>query len=530
MSPCSLLAIALLQTSAAPAAAPQPVVLTSVSAAAMAIEHSPMLGSAKADVAIAWARTRVARAEQRLVWSANLFGSVGNGMFMVGSPGGIMPDDMYPTPGMPGGRAALRFDYPLYTGHRLEGMEEEAEHNATASESDRLEQELEVGLSAKLAYRQALLAQALAQIADQEVVALDEQVRVAKQQREVGRIAEVDVLRQEAALSDAKAMQREAHGEVEMALVDLRAMLTLDQTTPLALEEPLGVPAMESTREQLVAAASASRPTVKAADERVLAAGGMLEAAEGTGRPEVHAFAGGTADAMGSARLAPGWIGGLSMSIPIGTGGRTSALKAEARGMIDKMTEMRRQILIDIDRDLSALVVQYQVALDQLRLADDAIRSADEAYRVTRVKYEAGKTIVADLLDALRMRTEAYVKRATAGYRVQATADRIARAVADDSVVGAPVALPLGWENVSLWQGSGGEVVLSLNRAGLGDLLGWLARDEGVPVSAPDTPGPATTLTGAYRALDVTSAALDALDNAGVAARNENGTLVIPAW
>jgi cobalt-zinc-cadmium efflux system outer membrane protein len=530
MSLSLLFAIALLQTPAARAAGPEPVVLTADTAAAMAVERSPMLGSVKADVAIAWARARAARAEQRLVWSASLFGSVGDGMFMVGSPGGTMPDDMYQSPGMPGGRAALRLDYPIYTGRRLEGMEEEAEHNASASESDRLEQELEVRLSAKLAYRQALLAQALAQIADQEVAALDEQVRVAKQQREVGRIAEVDLLRQEAALSDAKSMQREAHGEVEMALVDLRAMLTLDQATSLTLEEPLGVPAVDLTREELVAAASASRPTVKAADERILAAGGMLKSAEGTGRPEVHAFAGGTANAMGSARVMPGWAGGLSMSIPIGTGGRTSALKAEARAMIDKMTEMRRQLLIDIDRDLSALVVQYQVALDQLGLADDAIKSADEAYRVTRVKYEAGKTIVAELLDALRMRTEAYVKRATAGYRAQATADRIARSVADDSVVGAPVALPLGWENVSLWSGMGGEVVLSLNGASLGDLLGWLARDEGVAVSAPDVPGPDIALTGAYRALDVTSAALDALDQAGVAARSENGALIIPAW
>ncbi|MBD3176174.1 MAG: hypothetical protein GF320_13420 [Armatimonadia bacterium] len=497
-------------------AQPEPIALTAAEAADLAVERSPELGTVEAEVAAAWARVRHAEAAQRLLVSAHLAGSYGDHGFMTMSSPPIGPPDNFMAPEGPYGRAALRLMYPLYTSGRLESAESAAEFEAAAKEEDLAERELEVRLTATLAYRQVLLAQALAEIADATVETLVERVRIAEARLHQGRVAEVDVLRQRAALSDARAAAAEARGSVEQALIDFHAILALDQETPTSLLEPLEIPVVDGDTGSLLDLALESRPVIVAVDHRISAAAERAAEAEGADDLQVYAFGGAVADVMRNGRLDPGYLVGLSMSLSLDDGGASSAKQAEARAMTRRFEEEARQIGIQIDRDIRSVLVDYRVAMETLALAEESVAAADEALRVTELKYDAGKTIVVDLLDAIAMRTRAYVGRAVAAYRARMAADRIARAV------GAPVAgtdaepLSVGWQPLHLWQPDEHTYALSVRDVAAADLVAWLIRDQSIACAADDAAIRGVRVSGVFRGHSVEQVAAAALAGSGV--------------
>jgi len=501
--------------------------LTATEAADMAAARSPMLQAASARAAGAWARERMAKSEGRLKAAATLFGVGATGSPMMISSGMVMPDDMFMADDEgPMGRAALRVTYPLYTGRRVQGMRDEARHNARAADQDSLETELEARLMAKMAYREVLLAQAMAEIAEQQVATLEEQVKNDRAKFEAGRLAEVDVLRQEAALAGARSQQAQARGMIAMNLADLKAELALSQSAEVSLLESLADVPLQAERGSLLALATTSRPAVRAFDERVLASRGALNAAEGTGRPSLQVV--GTAGAnVGRMGAMPQAAAGLALSVPISTGGATSAAKSEARAMIGEMSSERSRLILELDRDIAGLLAQYDAAAQQLGFADAQIAAAERAYEVTRDKYVAQRTIVVEVLDALRMRTEAYVERAMAAFRLQTTADRLVRTVGSEEILGAPKPLAMGWESLYAWHAPTGDVSLTVRDVTVPDFLAWLRRDQGVRVRVGDGIVGAPSLSGVFRSPDLAQAAQQALNAAGLRASYDAQTLTV---
>jgi outer membrane protein TolC len=449
---------------------------------------------------------------------------------MIGSSPSVMPENMTDVMAGQSLRLAFRFSYPVWTGNRLEAMAEAGEHRAKAAGSERDEQELDVRLMATLAYRQSVLAAAMLEISDREVAALEEQVRVARGELAVGRLAEVDLLRQEAALSAARSRQAEGRGELEMALVDLRAMLAIDQDTPVVLSEGIAAPTVSDEARRLSDRALAKRPALAAADERILAAHSEIESAEGERKPQVYAHGAVRGDAMRGEMITGGWAAALSVSIPVSDGGMRKGDRDKARAMLAMSQEDRNQLLLTLDQQVRQALIGYRVASEQLGLAEDGVRSAEEAYRVTALKYRAGRTTVADLLDALRMRTEAYVMRVAAGYRAQTAADRLIRATGDPSVITESHPVPLTWEPVGVVADADGQVRLSLNHVDALDFLGWLAREGRTEVAVRCEPSGSRELSGVYRAESLIAAAGKALAEARIASEPTASGLAITQW
>jgi hypothetical protein len=200
----------------------------------------------------------------------------------------------------------------------------------------------------------------------------------------------------------------------------------------------------------------------------------------------------------------------------------------EARAVITRREEERRQIAIEIDQDLADALVDHRTALAQVSLANDNVAAADEAFRVTQVAYDNGKTILAELYDALAVQVRTHVLRVDAVYRAQVALDRLNR------VLGAPVPgvgsltpYPAGWEKLSMMQGAGGEVAITVHELTVADFLVGVARHEGLDVDVRDAPDLSATVDGVFRGALLADAMNQALEPMGLNVEVTEGALVV---
>lgn len=505
-----------------------PLFLSAQAAADLALENNPAAAVAAAGVSAAWARVIQQHAARMPVLSATLYGLSSAIPSMWRSSPGAPPADMVP---IPTGRQATfnaTAQFPLFTGGRLRSMERARRHDALAEEASLQETQLDVRFMALVAYRQVLLRQAVKEIADQTVVALTESFRVAQERYNVGKIARVDLLRQQSVLADAQADLVEAEGAITHAENSLRAVLALDQGTAIGLTDPLAFPDLDADRDEMLSLALGSRPAMAAADARILAAGGTLAAIRGEYSPQIYLFGGADANALASGSDLTGGTIGLSVSLPLLDGGRRSGKREEARAILERRTEERRQTAIEIDHDLSDALVDYQTARAQVSLANQNVAAADEAFRVTQVAYDNGKTILAEVYDALAVQVRVHVLRVDAVYRAQVAVDRLERVLGSVAPgAGALTPYPAGWQALSISTGDAGEVAITSKGLTVIEFLVAVSREENLYVHLRTVQNFSGSVDGVFRGASLAGALTEALRPYAISAEVADGVLTI---
>lgn len=234
--------------------------------------------------------------------------------------------------------------------------------------------------------------------------AFSRQLDQANQQFEVGLIAITDVQEARASYDDARAQRIAAEADLQVSFEALQQLTGQQYDSIDGLDEDLAIEApVPASRQKWVEMGLANNPLIGAAKKGVDVAKGDVKTSRAGHLPEVGAFATYYYDET-DADTAGGYQEynqiGIQASVPIYTGGRTSAQVRQSTHLL----EQSQYDLLDQQRSTTQSVrsLYSQVRSDVLtvKARKQAIVSSRSALEATRSGYEVGTRNIVDVLDA----------------------------------------------------------------------------------------------------------------------------------
>lgn len=413
------------------AATPQPFnpkALTLQAAADYALQNNPELLAMQQDVAMAEANLRIARAANGLRASGNAYASSATHSNMVLGAPEVMPDDMRMID--PGQRLAVdaRLTKSLTTGGRIGAGITQKQHLANASEADVEASRLQVYYQTRSMYRMTLLKMKMVEVTKQELEARQEMLRVDEEKLNVGKIPLYYYLRDKTTLAQAQQNLVNAERDVETSTYQLSTMLGLDCPQALTLTDTLGFVPVELDCDAALRTAAAKRPELAAARARIEAAGAQVNVAKAAYKPQLAAtvvfdwMTGGDENSTG------GYTAAVVASVPLLDAGTRPAEVAMARAQQQQATQRERQLTQQVAKEVLTAIANLKAADQNIRTSLEAQAAAEEDYRAAKLRYDVGKAINVEPLDALASLVQARINAAQALYEYNNAVDDLQRA------------------------------------------------------------------------------------------------------
>ena len=404
--------------------------LSLADAVSTALKNSPMAQAAGYQTQAAQARIGMARAMTRPQLAGTVFGGNSTMGDIITSPPGVMPSSVFTVPDRTAATGQVGLMVPLYTGGRLTGAVKSTEALSAASASDRASIERNVALEVKATYHRTLLAQATVDVYSNLVREEQERVRIAELTFGEGKIAKYDLLRNQAGLAESRQQLANAQRDAATATVDLKAAMGVSQDSDVTLTDKLTYVPVSDTLDTYSALAMKNRPELAAARSRISSAESNVSVAKSAYKSQVYgnAMQGLSVDSAGTES---GFTIGVTIGLPILDGGLRRAAVNEAQAMLGVMRQEEKQALLAVQQDVNTVWAELQAADTNVKLSEAAVAQADEDYRVVRLRYEAGKSINVEVLDALAALVGAQNNRLLALYEHNVARDSLARAIGE---------------------------------------------------------------------------------------------------
>jgi outer membrane protein TolC len=240
-----------------------------------------------------------------------------------------------------------------------------------------------------------------------------EDARVARQ---AGTVADFDVLRSEAAVSQAERDLLSAQNLRSQSRANLLTLLGERVTTSVALAalELPGEPPRDVEKE--LDEALARRPDLVAVERAVAAAEAQVGLAEVQDAPTLVLQSGVTPRNQIGINPAFQWLTSLVLNIPLFDGGSAAAQAEVARQAVlslrAQLENARRQVRLDIFNTWLDLKTRF----DTLAVARKNVAQAAEAFRIASLRYRFGLGTNVELLDSRTALTTAQTAEARAYY------------------------------------------------------------------------------------------------------------------
>ena len=394
-----------------------------------ALKYSPDVAYKCAALRAANARIGMSKAMTRLQLSATLTGTTGTMLMIVSGPEGVSPQNLQGVPNNPRAVQNFMLMYPLYTGGKLRSRVNSASALAKAATSEVAMSELDVALAAKVYYYMVILAQRYVDSYQKRVDESKERVRIAEESFKVGRIAKYDLLRNQTDLAEAEQVLTNAQKDLQVGVINLKATMGISPESNVSVSGGLDFLETARTLEDLRSVALQQRPEVAAAHARIRAAGATVSVAKGAYKPQIYATAMQDFEATRDNGSSQGYIVGITAAIPILDGGLRTSGVSEAQAMLNQMRADERGVVLNVSKDVDTAFAELGAASRNVELAKAAVAQAEEDYRVIKLRYESGKAVNVEVLDALATLTRSQTNYAQALYEHNVARETLARAI-----------------------------------------------------------------------------------------------------
>mgnify|MGYP001042124915 CR=1 FL=1 len=260
--------------------------------------------------------------------------------------------------------------------------------------------------NAATAYMDVILNRQIAQLRERNLAFLNEQVRAAKSRLDVGEGTRTDVAQAQASQALAQAQLSAARAQVLSSAATYHQIVG-DEPGKLQPARP-ATKLLPSSLASALAIAATEHPAIRATEAVVDASEFSVKSAEGSLLPSIAAQAGLNRDYNNrspASLVSPnGWENsasvGVSLSVPIYQGGRTSAQVRQAKESLGQA-----RIQVDVSRDQVRQVVasawsQYQAAKESSRANAEAVKAAQLALDGVIEERNVGQRTTLDVLNS----------------------------------------------------------------------------------------------------------------------------------
>lgn len=268
-----------------------------------------------------------------------------------------------------------------------------------------------VALGAIRAYDGYLLALEKVRVAEKAVRQKEKHLEMARNRRAAGVATDLDVLRAEVDLQNARTALLRLGGERELQRGRLNAVMLRPIDTPIEPSDTLAFEPMEVSVDEAVREAWANRPEATAVTLERRINEELVGVAKGEGRPSLD-FNG----AYGWSVREPGnffagdftkWSANVTLTIPVFDGFRTAGKVAQAQARRDKVAQDALALENQIRLEARDAVDVLNVAKSVLDAAELNMAQAQKALDMTEANYRYGAATFLDVLDAQAAQVEA---------------------------------------------------------------------------------------------------------------------------
>jgi outer membrane protein TolC len=334
----------------------------------------------------------------------------------------------------------LQVNQNVFTGGRIAGQAATAKAGERAAQIEVTAQRAQLALDVTQAYFDAQLADRLVAIADTSLAQTEELLRQTQVARQVGNVAEFDLLRAQVTRDNQRPIVAQREGDRDVAYFRLKQLLNVPLDTKLSLttssEDPAALTSVIARNAADTSAVhpssdttTAHRAPVRESEQSVVASEGQLKVARADRYPQVTLNSG-FQRLYFPATLFPSlnqgtenWTVGGNIQWALFTGGRTAGQVEVAQANLDEAKARLQQA-----REFAEL--DTRVALNQLASADAAFQAsrgtsqqAARAYSIDQLRYREGLSTQTDLTQSRLL-----LEQATANQALSARDLAVARA------------------------------------------------------------------------------------------------------
>ena len=293
--------------------------------------------------------------------------------------------------------------YSLFAGGRDYYTYRAAAHRADAGREMLRGTEVDVAMQARLDYIGAVRETESLQVLVDLLRNIDERLRVTREQFEAGRVPRYYVLRDEAERANVLQMQATTQSRADLALIALKTTLGIDLASVVTLSERLDYVPVTLSVEEGIREASESQPELKAAIKQREAAEAEVRAAYGNYFPQVslsYMYDWLWTKNQNESRNSDGYSVGVVVTLPLFDGLlRENALKT-AKSKLERAVQGEGLVRQQIAKDVNQAALMLTAADKGVAAARTGLELAEEDFRVVRERFESGRGIQVEVLDA----------------------------------------------------------------------------------------------------------------------------------
>jgi outer membrane protein len=293
--------------------------------------------------------------------------------------------------------------YPLFSGGRDYYGYKAAAARADAARQARRGTEVDVAMQARLDYISALREAENARVTGELMRDVEERLRLSRQMFDSGRIPRYYLLRDEAELANVAQMDATARSRVDLALVSLKTTMGVDLSSAITLADRLELTPAILSVEEGVRQASESHPDLKAA----------VRAAYGNYFPQVsvgymydwawmknRAWESQAERMRSGADTSEGYSVGVVVTLPLFDGFlRENALRT-AKAKLERATQAEGLARQQIAKEVNQAVLMLAAAEKAVEASRTGLEQAEEEFRIMKQRFESGRGIQLEILDA----------------------------------------------------------------------------------------------------------------------------------
>ncbi|MCX7560716.1 TolC family outer membrane protein [Sulfitobacter sp. F26204] len=348
-------------------------------------QNRALLRAADEDVAIAAATLKPV-----LRWSASLTQAFGR-VRTSSSPVTIDNDNLTAAVNLVG-------ELVLYDFGSRQLRVEASKESVLATREALIEIEQQVLFRAVRAYMGVIEASEFVALRQNNLRLLTQELRAAQDRFEVGEVTRTDVALAQAQLAQARSGLAQAEGNLLSATEEYRNVIG---RKPGRLQQPPGLPKIESSVDKAKAIAVRRHPSLLGAQHQVAAADLLVRATEADMKPTVNLTGRlGLTENLNARDFNRGGSIGIEAGQTIYQGGSLSATARQARARADAQRGNLHVVRHDVQQTVGDSYAQLTTVKAQLEASERQVRAASIAFRGIREEATLGARTTLDVLDA----------------------------------------------------------------------------------------------------------------------------------
>jgi HAE1 family hydrophobic/amphiphilic exporter-1 len=273
----------------------------------------------------------------------------------------------------------------------------------------------DVALRAIFAYNANLLALGQVKVAQTVVGQKEKQLEMARNRREAGVATDLEVLRFEVDLANARTTLLRLQGAADLARGDLNAVMVEPTDTAIEPTDALEFYETPADQQQIVREAVTARPEIQAItwNEKIYDEAIGVYKADMQPRLDLNgAFGWSVRETQNFFESNyKKWSLSVTLKVPVFDGWRTAGRVAQARADRDRVGQDRVALQTLIDLEAKQAVDRLRVAASVYHAAELTVTQATKALDMTQANYRLGAATTLDVLDAQAAFTQAEFSR-----------------------------------------------------------------------------------------------------------------------